>query len=120
MAPVGKTWPSSARRSNSASCEVCGVLWARNEMRRDASGVLRCPDDADGLDATSLDRANAAGATRRQRVQRDPGGIIGDQGPSNDWRHYTMPGVYTAPLLSADGEELLAVDGHAFTIQVVE
>ncbi len=54
------------------------MLWHRNEMKRDRSGILRCPDDQAGLGATSLDQANAAGTRRKPRPQRDPGGIDND------------------------------------------
>ncbi len=76
MSAVSKNWPSSARGSNAATCEVCGVNWPRNVMARDASGVLRCPDDGAGLDSTTLDRANSAGVRRRPVRTRDSGTLV--------------------------------------------
>ncbi|MEY4931754.1 MAG: hypothetical protein RLZZ403_74 [Pseudomonadota bacterium] len=76
--PVSKTWPSGSRRSNAANCDVCGVLWARNLMRRDPSGILRCPDDDRGMDPVSLDRANQAGVKPRRKAPKDPGSMTDD------------------------------------------
>lgn len=51
-------------------------------MRRDRAGTLRCPDDASGLDAVTLDELNAAGAGRRRRAKGDPGQLR-DEGPTD-------------------------------------
>lgn len=51
--------PPGERR---VSCDYCGITWMRSQCRRDAAGFLACPDDQDGRDTVTLDRANAAGA----------------------------------------------------------
>lgn len=55
-------------------CDLCGARWMRSKMFRDRSGRLRCPDDADGLDPVSLDRANAEAAQQRQPPSPHDGG----------------------------------------------
>ena len=44
------------------SCDYCGMTWMRSVMRRDAAGLLRCPDCADGRDTVTCDRDNQAAA----------------------------------------------------------
>jgi len=68
-------------------CTVCGSLWPRSKMRRDGSGQLICPDEGDGRDAVTLDRANARIRPLRQKGPSDglddtgldtPSGILRD------------------------------------------
>lgn len=50
--------PPGERR---AVCDYCGMTWYRSVMRRDPSGMLACPDDQAGRDATTLNRLNSQG-----------------------------------------------------------
>lgn len=50
--------PPGERR---ATCDYCGFKWYRSDMRRDASGLLACPDDMEGRDAVTLNRLNSQG-----------------------------------------------------------
>ncbi len=45
-----------------ALCDLCGVMWYRSQMFKDAAGRLRCPDDAAGRDPVTLSRLNAEAA----------------------------------------------------------
>lgn len=44
------------RRDYQHACDVCGVNWLRSQLRRNANGVLVCPDDIGGRVETQLDR----------------------------------------------------------------
>lgn len=55
-------------------CAYCGVLWHRSRLRKDAAGLLACPDDARGRDQVTLNRLNAANARRRRPSYRHDGG----------------------------------------------
>lgn len=43
-------------------CAYCGMTWYRSDCIRDMDGLIRCPDDMDGLSNVDLARENAAGA----------------------------------------------------------
>lgn len=63
MRTIPRRYPFPAPAGeHQVTCAYCGMKWYRSQCRRDASGYLACPDDQDGLDTVSLDRANAAGA----------------------------------------------------------
>jgi hypothetical protein len=50
-------------------CGICGVPWLRSRMRRDPDdGRLRCPDDANGDEAATLNRKGLA-AIGRERLR---------------------------------------------------
>ena len=52
----GRVGPPGERQ---VECAYCGIKWYRSDCVRDASGYLVCPDDQDGRDTVTLDRANA-------------------------------------------------------------
>lgn len=54
-------------------CAYCGANWYRSQLRLDGSGKLFCPDEGDGLDAVTLDRMNAAEASRLRSSTRNAG-----------------------------------------------
>lgn len=56
-----------------AMCDYCGCTWHRSDLMRDASGLLRCPDET-GRDAVTLDRLNARHSMQRRPVYRKDGG----------------------------------------------
>lgn len=58
MSTIGRTYHGPAR-NYAPTCDVCGVQWLRSEMKRNANGMLVCPDDQPGLVETELDRDNA-------------------------------------------------------------
>jgi hypothetical protein len=63
----GKHRPSDSPRGDTQrACSYCGVYWLRSKLRRDAAGLLACPDDQDGLDAVTLTEGNAALSGNRQ------------------------------------------------------
>lgn len=55
-------WPHPA--GGTANCDYCGVKWPRSKLVRDGAGLLRCPDEGPGADATSLAQENARLALR--------------------------------------------------------
>lgn len=60
-----------------AICSYCGVAWMRSQLRKDGSGNLVCPDEGDGLDKTTLARANARDAlTIKRHTVHNPDGPI--------------------------------------------
>lgn len=61
--------PAGERR---VDCAYCGLKWYRSQCIRDATGQLVCPDDQDGRDNVTLDRANVAAAA--QATRRTPTG----------------------------------------------
>lgn len=50
-------------------CSYCGVVWLRSQLRRDAAGLLACPDDVSGLDAVTLSEGNANWASQHRMGQ---------------------------------------------------
>ena len=66
-----------------ALCDLCGVMWHRSKMRKDAAGRLRCPDDIRGRDPVTLARLNAEAAARDgYPVRVRDGGNIDSLGPA--------------------------------------
>lgn len=61
--------PPGERR---VACDYCGMTWYRSDLRRDPTGFLACPDDQQGRDVVTLDRANRAHLERALR-RRPPG-----------------------------------------------
>lgn len=71
MRTIGKHWPSDAPRGDyQEMCDYCGVMWRRSQLRKDGAGRLVCPDEGSGLDATTLNKLNAA-------ARRRPSGNMG-------------------------------------------
>lgn len=61
--------PDSPAGDTTRTCGYCGVEWHRSKLRRDAAGLLACPDDQPGLDSVSLSEGNAARAGQRRLGQ---------------------------------------------------
>lgn len=55
-----------------ARCDLCGVVYFAEDLRRGPDGFFRCPDDQEERGALELDRANAS--------YRSPG-IVDSRGP---------------------------------------
>lgn len=72
MRTIGRKWTGS-RGDYQAMCDYCGVQWRRDQLRRDASGKLACPDDQRGRDEVTLSNLNAARTTRRLDRRNDGG-----------------------------------------------
>ena len=69
MRTIPRHWPASAPRGDyRETCDICGALWRRSQLRRDGEGRLVCPDEGDGLDARTLDAQNEAYARARLRT----------------------------------------------------
>lgn len=69
---VGKHWRGPPG-SFQATCDYCGSQWRRDQLHRDGSGLLACPDEGSGLDTVTLSQGNAANASERRvgRYMRD-------------------------------------------------
>jgi len=65
----GRFGPRGERK---VRCDYCSMMWLRSACRRDAAGLLACPDDQAGRDVVTLDRANAAGALSTRPVKPPP------------------------------------------------
>lgn len=79
---ITRHWPRSSPQGDyQATCDYCGVQWRRSQLRRDASGLLACPDDQPGLDAVSLSKGNAEAMSlgKRRVVSRDGSNWDGPQ-----------------------------------------
>jgi hypothetical protein len=59
---IGRHW-DRPRGDRAARCDYCGAYWHRSELVEDGAGLLRCPDEGNGLDATTLMNENARGAS---------------------------------------------------------
>lgn len=90
-----------------ALCDHCGARWDRRELVRDASGLLRCPQEGDGRDAVTLTEANVAAAEawadRKIPEPYDPG--------MYDKETAAAVGQRTGNLLAEDGTPLTGEDG---------
>jgi hypothetical protein len=47
-------------------CDYCGIAWYRSQLRRDAAGLLACPDDQRGRDVVTLSEGNLSWAASRR------------------------------------------------------
>lgn len=67
MRTIGrKRDPRSPRGDVERLCGYCGVAYLRSELRRDASGILACPDELPGLDVVTLSEGNAELASQKR------------------------------------------------------
>lgn len=67
MRTIGRHWPKDAPRGDyQCRCDYCGVTWRRSQLRRDAAGLLACPDDSPGLDVVTLSRGNLEGMRHKK------------------------------------------------------
>lgn len=55
-----------------ALCDRCGTRWSRSDLWRDLEGLLNCPQEGTGRDATSLTKANVASAKAYARAYDRP------------------------------------------------
>lgn len=60
MRTIGRRHKSGER--GNALCDRCGTRWPRSSLRRDLEGLLNCPQEGPGRDATALTKANVASA----------------------------------------------------------
>lgn len=65
-------------------CSYCGAAWYRSQLRRDAAGLLACPDEYPGRDAVTLSEGNAALAG-----QRTLSGAYGESDGTTDSKNTT-------------------------------
>lgn len=92
MRTVGRKRPSTSPRGDvQVLCDYCGVQWYRHRLRRDAAGLLSCPDDNDvGRDVVTLSRENAAAAAAyRGVVSTQDGGNYDQTDIDQEAVHYT-------------------------------
>lgn len=61
-----------------ATCDYCGITWHRSRLRKDASGLLACPDEGNGRDMVTLADANANAAGKRPISERKSDGRYDD------------------------------------------
>lgn len=96
-----------------ATCDYCGTRFDRRDLVRDASGLLRCPQEGDGRDAVTLNEANVAAAEewadRKIPEPYDPG--------QYDKETATQQSAITANWLKEDGTPILTEDGLYFAVE---
>lgn len=95
---IGRRWSSTAPRGDFAcSCDICGVVWRRSQLVKDADGNLSCPNDAKGRVVSELDRGNAQGAQAYARGRSRPqsGKIDTDDGSDTPTQRTTLDGIYS-------------------------
>lgn len=63
--------PSSPHGDVLRLCSYCGVLYYRSQLRRDAAGLLACPDELPGLDSVTLSEGNAELASQKRMGNYD-------------------------------------------------
>lgn len=91
---IGKRWPASAPRGDSAAlCDYCGVQWRRSQLRRDGDGKLACPDEGSGRAVNELARLNAQGPANR-RVRPVSSKVDTDDGASTPDQRTTLNDIY--------------------------
>ncbi len=71
MTTIGRNYVGKPREYATA-CDICGVMYHRSDLRRNANGHLACPDDIEGRVERELDRANARGVAA---ARIGPGGV---------------------------------------------
>lgn len=105
MRTVGRRIKNGQR--SVALCDYCGARFDRRDLVRDASGLLRCPQEGDGRDAVTLNEANVAAAEawadRKIPEPYDPG--------QYDKETAAAVGQRTGNLLAEDGAPLITEDG---------
>jgi hypothetical protein len=91
---VGKRWPATAPRGDhQALCDYCGVQWRRSRLRRDADGLLRCPDEGAGRAEGELNAANARDARHVDRVRPRSGKVDRDDGSDTPTQRTTLEDI---------------------------
>lgn len=93
---VGKRWPRNLPRGDSqAICDYCGVQWHRSDLRRDADGLLVCPDEGAGLPQGELGLLNAASAAAfaADRVRPTGTKVDTDDGSSTPVQRTTLEDI---------------------------
>lgn len=112
MRTIGLQRPADSPRGDYATrCDYCGVRWLRSKLRRDASGLLACPDET-GADMVTLSRANAAAARRPQPKPTDGGGAF--HATADDSRH--LLDLDTAPATIKSRAPAVGYSGVAPTL----
>jgi hypothetical protein len=90
-----------------ATCDFCGARFDLRDLTRDASGLLRCPQEGDGRDAVTLNEANVAAAEawadRKMPEPYDPG--------QYDKETAVALGQRTGNILQEDGTPITGEDG---------
>lgn len=107
MPTIGKRGPETTRNRWPALCSYCGAHWPRNELKRDRSGRLYCPDEGDGRDAQLLSEliaADGARAGKRRYSLPHDGGVTNLPPPDPTLADHPIPGTTGAALL--DGTNL--------------
>lgn len=79
---ITRHWPRRIKHGFQTLCGYCGVQWRRDQLVRDAAGIMACPDDVRGRDVVTLTQGNALQAARPQYTSpvRD-GGNFDNDGP---------------------------------------
>lgn len=77
MKTVGRHHPRG-KPIGTFTCDTCGVLWHRHEMRRKRDGLWYCPDDYPGKDSVTLSEQAARDGTRPQGRKYHPDGAQWD------------------------------------------
>jgi len=73
MSHIPRRYPSPAPPGEyQTECAYCGITWYRSELRRDAAGMLVCPDDIEGRPAALLDRLNHQAVAEAVAAQARP------------------------------------------------
>lgn len=88
-------------------CDRCGTRWNRSDLWRDLEGLLNCPQEGKGRDATSLTKANVASAKAYARAYDRP---IRFPGALDQETAEAISSV-TGNLLAEDGSPLTTEDG---------
>lgn len=57
MRTIGHKHQGVGRGDFAARCSYCGTYWLRSSLRRDAAGLLYCPQEGTGLDSVALSEA---------------------------------------------------------------
>lgn len=97
MRTIGKHVHGSTRGEYPVMCSICGVAWPRKQLRY-VDNLLICPDEGDGMEALSLQRANLAGSrSPLNHVSRLPGAAFHDAQSANPLPNWE-PGDQTTPI----------------------
>jgi photosystem II stability/assembly factor-like uncharacterized protein len=80
MLTIGRRWPTKKPNGDyQAHCDYCGAMWRRSQLRIDGAGLLACPDEGPGADSVTLDKINAANATRYRSKSSSRGGTYAER-----------------------------------------